>query len=177
MSIGPKAKMSPVAGTGESNQSGSRADSEIPGNEMESCESGPSSDAAQVRELAGQVSRLPEVRREKVAAIRGALLDGSYRVSAEQVAEAMISELDARSRMVGAPAETGNTMADSQADDDADSDDDRLEPATRISKPVPRQSQPETGPKTGDVASRPDPEGDEPRENSEASGNQMDSMA
>lgn len=167
MSIGPRAKISPVAGTGESTQSGPRADS-IPGREMRSQESGLSPDAAQVREIEAQVNRLPEVRREKVAAIKGAVQDGSYRVSAEQLAEAMISELETRRRIGGAPGETGNTTADS--------DDDRQEPAARISDPVAKQSRPETA-RTDHVASRPAPEGDEPRENSETSGNQMDSVA
>ena len=171
MSIGPKAKMSPVAGTGESSQSGSRADSEIPGDEMGPRESGLSPDAAQVRDLAAQVNMLPEVRREKVAAIKAALQDGSYAVSAEQLAEAILSELEARSRMVGAPGETGNTIADPHAHDT------RLEPAARNSEPAARQSRPETGPRTDDATSTPAPEGDEPRENSETSGNQMDSVA
>ena len=174
MSIGPRTKMSPVAGTSESTQSGSRADSEISGGEMTSPESGLSPDAARVCELVAQVSRLPEVRREKVAAIKGALQDGSYRVSAEQLAEAMISELEARSRTVGAPGETENTTADSDAD--ADSDAARLETAARISEPVPKQSRPETAPREDDAASRPAPEGDEPSENPET-GNQMDSVA
>jgi flagellar biosynthesis anti-sigma factor FlgM len=169
MSIGPRANMSPVAGTSESTQSGSRAGSEISGAEMPSPESGLSPDAARVCELVAQVSQLPEMRREKVAAIKGALQDGSYRVSAEQMAEAVISELEARRRTGSAPGGTGNTMGDSG--------DEGRESAARISETAARQSRPETAPRTDDAASRPAREGDEPSENPETSGNQMDSVA
>ena len=46
--------------------------------------------------LAALVNQQPEVRQEKVAAIAAALRQGSYQVSPEQTAEAILSELHAR---------------------------------------------------------------------------------
>ena len=47
--------------------------------------------------LAAQVNQLPEVRQKRVAAIASAVREGTYRVSPEQTAEAILSELHARS--------------------------------------------------------------------------------
>jgi flagellar biosynthesis anti-sigma factor FlgM len=55
-----------------------------------------SGDRARVRSLAAQVNALPETRQEKVGVLGPAVRDGSYQVSAEQMAEAMISEMLAR---------------------------------------------------------------------------------
>lgn len=52
---------------------------------------------SRIQALAAQVNRLPEVRQDKVAALGRAIQDGNYQVSAEQTAEALFSELIARS--------------------------------------------------------------------------------
>ncbi len=54
-------------------------------------------DQARVQSLAAQVNALPEVRQEKVAALGQAVRDGRYQISPEQTAEAVISEMLARS--------------------------------------------------------------------------------
>ena len=52
-------------------------------------------DRARVNALAAQVNALPEIRREKVAALQSAVKQGTYQVSPEQTAEALIAELRA----------------------------------------------------------------------------------
>jgi len=52
-----------------------------------------STDQARVQALAVQASALPEIRQDKVDALRRVVRDGSYRVSPEQTAEAMLSEI------------------------------------------------------------------------------------
>jgi flagellar biosynthesis anti-sigma factor FlgM len=52
-----------------------------------------STDQARVQALAAQVNALPEIRQEKVAALGQAVRDGSYQVSPEQTADALISEM------------------------------------------------------------------------------------
>jgi flagellar biosynthesis anti-sigma factor FlgM len=59
-----------------------------------------SQDQARVRHLAAEVHRLPEMRQERVAALQRAIRDDSYSVSAEQAAEAMMSEMLARSSRI-----------------------------------------------------------------------------
>jgi flagellar biosynthesis anti-sigma factor FlgM len=46
--------------------------------------------------LTAQVNQLPEVRQDKVAAIATALRQGTYQVSPEQTAEAILSQLHTR---------------------------------------------------------------------------------
>jgi anti-sigma28 factor (negative regulator of flagellin synthesis) len=55
-----------------------------------------SGDPGRVRSLAAQVNALPETRQEKLGVLGPAVRDGSYQVSPEQMAEAMISEMLAR---------------------------------------------------------------------------------
>lgn len=43
--------------------------------------------------LAGAAASLPDVRMEKVRAIQAAVADGSYRVSAEDVAQSLINHM------------------------------------------------------------------------------------
>ena len=50
-------------------------------------------DGEELRELAAELSRAPEIRRERVEAIQQALLGGSYQVTSRQIAEAVFSEL------------------------------------------------------------------------------------
>jgi len=52
-----------------------------------------SPDQARVQSLSAQVNALPEIRRDKVAALQVAVKQGNYEVSAEQTAEAMMSEM------------------------------------------------------------------------------------
>src|ERR1700687_1458470 len=89
MSIGPKAKISRGGESGERFLSGLQADSNMPTAGTSADEHAPS--AAEVCDLAAQVKRRPDVRLQKVAALRNALDAGNYQVSSEQVADAMIS--------------------------------------------------------------------------------------
>ncbi len=54
-------------------------------------------DQVHVQALTAQASSLPEIRQEKVTALGQAVRDGTYQVSPEQTAEAVLSELLARS--------------------------------------------------------------------------------
>ena len=47
----------------------------------------------QVQRLEAEVARVPEVRQERVEALRTALQEGRYRVSNEQIANALFSDL------------------------------------------------------------------------------------
>lgn len=65
-----------------------------------------SDDPARVQSLAAQVNALPETRQEKVEVLGPAVRDGSYQVSSEQMAEAMISEMlvgTAAAEVAGSP--------------------------------------------------------------------------
>jgi len=55
-----------------------------------------SNDQGRVQALAAQANAAPEVRQDKVEALRRGLADGSYEVSPMQTAEAMISEVQAQ---------------------------------------------------------------------------------
>jgi flagellar biosynthesis anti-sigma factor FlgM len=55
-----------------------------------------SSDQARVQSFAAQVNNLPEIRQEKVDALRRVIREGSYEVSPEQTADAMLSEAQVR---------------------------------------------------------------------------------
>jgi flagellar biosynthesis anti-sigma factor FlgM len=55
-----------------------------------------SQDQGRVPDLASQVAQLPEIRQERVAALQRAIEAGSYRVTAEQAAEALISAIQIR---------------------------------------------------------------------------------
>jgi anti-sigma28 factor (negative regulator of flagellin synthesis) len=46
-----------------------------------------------VQALAAKVNDVPEIRQERVAALAKAVRDGSYQVSPEQTAEALISHV------------------------------------------------------------------------------------
>jgi flagellar biosynthesis anti-sigma factor FlgM len=49
--------------------------------------------------LTAQVNQLPDVRQERVAALANAVQNGTYQVSPEQTADAILSELHARSHL------------------------------------------------------------------------------
>lgn len=51
---------------------------------------------AQVQALAAQVAQFPEVRQEKVSALKQVVADGSYQVSAKQVAGALFGHMAAQ---------------------------------------------------------------------------------
>ncbi len=55
-----------------------------------------SADQVRVLSLAKEVNRLPEVRQEKVNALSLAVRQGSYDISAEKTAEAMLAEMETR---------------------------------------------------------------------------------
>jgi len=46
-----------------------------------------------VQALAAKVNDVPEVRQERVAALAGAIRDGSYQVTPEQTAEALMAHM------------------------------------------------------------------------------------
>src|SRR5882724_12357276 len=50
-------------------------------------------DQVRVQSLASQVNNLPDVRQEKVAALGLAIQQGSYQVTPEQTAQAMLDEM------------------------------------------------------------------------------------
>jgi len=55
-----------------------------------------SADQARVQSLTAEVNQLPDIRQEKVAALGLAIQHGSYEVTPEQTAEAMMGEMQAR---------------------------------------------------------------------------------
>jgi flagellar biosynthesis anti-sigma factor FlgM len=55
---------------------------------------------ARTRALEVQAHRAPEIRQDKVEALARVIRDGTYEVSPEQTAEAMISEMLARSSVI-----------------------------------------------------------------------------
>jgi flagellar biosynthesis anti-sigma factor FlgM len=52
-----------------------------------------SPDQSRVQALAAQVSQLPEIRQEKVAALGRAIQTGVYQVKPQETAEAILSEI------------------------------------------------------------------------------------
>jgi flagellar biosynthesis anti-sigma factor FlgM len=52
---------------------------------------------ARVQELQSQMQQMPEDRHAKVQALARAIQDGQYNVGAEQIAQAMFSDMAARS--------------------------------------------------------------------------------
>lgn len=56
-----------------------------------------SQDQGKVQELASQVNQMPEIRQDKVAALQRAIGGGTYSVTSEQSAEALISAIQVRS--------------------------------------------------------------------------------
>lgn len=82
-------------------KSGSKAASRTSGGNARAADRAElSQDQARVRQLATEVIRLPEIRQEKVAGLQRAIRDDSYSVSAEQAAEALMSEMLARSSRI-----------------------------------------------------------------------------
>lgn len=50
-------------------------------------------DGEKVQQLKSDLSAVPEVRQDRVAALRSAISSGSYNVSGQQIAQAMSSDL------------------------------------------------------------------------------------
>jgi flagellar biosynthesis anti-sigma factor FlgM len=79
-------------------KSGSQAASGTSGGETQAGDKADLSlDQERVRTLAAEVNRLPEIRQEKVVALTRAIQEGSYEVTPEQTAEAIVSEMLSRS--------------------------------------------------------------------------------
>lgn len=56
---------------------------------------------ARIRELQAQAEQLPDDRASKVEALTRAIQRGEYNVSSDQIAEALLSQMSARSVLVG----------------------------------------------------------------------------
>jgi flagellar biosynthesis anti-sigma factor FlgM len=84
---------------GQSTRSGSRvASGALSGEGLEGGDTARlSQDQGKVQELTSQVSQLPEIRQDKVAALQRAIEEGSYRVTPGQAAEALLSAMQIRS--------------------------------------------------------------------------------
>jgi flagellar biosynthesis anti-sigma factor FlgM len=169
MSVGPKAKIPPVGETGETFQLGSPSDSKIPTAGKSADEQGLSPAEAQVRDLVAQAKRLPDVRLQKVAALRNAFDAGNYRVSPEQLADAMIS---AQEPWAGVGHETGEG-----ANTPGVLDSEPLEPSLRGSASRLQQSRREFGSRVHDLDTENTSGDEKSREDPEASNNPMDSVA
>lgn len=96
MRIDPNTRITDAGEAGGSAKAGSKAASGTSGGGLASDQAELSPDQARVGTLAAQVNNLPEIRGEKVAAIASAVRKGTYQVSPEQTAEAILSELQAR---------------------------------------------------------------------------------
>jgi flagellar biosynthesis anti-sigma factor FlgM len=92
--LNPRSPEAQEAGT--AGQSGGRraagAQGKTPGGDTAQL----SSDQGRVQSLAAQINNLPEIRQEKVDALRRVIREGNYDVTAEQTANAMLSEIEAR---------------------------------------------------------------------------------
>jgi negative regulator of flagellin synthesis FlgM len=98
MRIDPNARSAETQAAGEAAASKQRgAVSPAGGGRTASDTAQLSLDQARVQALVSQATALPEVRQEKVAALGRAIRQGSYQVSPEQTAEAMLSEMLTRS--------------------------------------------------------------------------------
>lgn len=169
MSIGPKAKISRDGESGETFLSGLQPDSKMPTAGKSADEQGLSPAETEVCDLAAQVKRLPDVRLQKVAALRNALEAENYQVSAEQVADAMISAQEPWAGVGHETGEEGSTPAVLGSE--------RLEPSARASASRPQQSRREFGSRAHDVDTDNTSGEEKSREDSEASNNPMDSVA
>jgi flagellar biosynthesis anti-sigma factor FlgM len=79
----------PSAPSSQAASSGSSAAGGVPGQDQAQL----SGAHTLVQALAAEASQLPEVREEKVSALRQAVESGSYQTSSEKVAEALFSHL------------------------------------------------------------------------------------
>jgi flagellar biosynthesis anti-sigma factor FlgM len=59
-----------------------------------------SSDAARIGQLSAAAQQTPEIRQEKVASLAALVARGAYSVPADKTADAMVSEMLARSTMI-----------------------------------------------------------------------------
>lgn len=72
---------------------GTRADASVANSGTASNSTELSSNHLSAAALTAAVGQVPEVRQEKVAALAGQVRSGTYQVSAEQTADAMLSEM------------------------------------------------------------------------------------
>lgn len=94
MGIDSNPRIPEAPDAGQATQPGSRAASRTScGGALAKHTAELSPDRARLDALPAQLNRLPEVRQEKVAALGRAISQGDYQVSAEQTAEAMLSEM------------------------------------------------------------------------------------
>jgi len=97
MRINPNPK-APVTGElGEATPSGARAAAGTSHSAALAADTAKlSADSSRVQSLTALVAGLPEIRQEKVAALGLAIQRGSYNVSPEQTAAALVGEMEAR---------------------------------------------------------------------------------
>lgn len=95
MRIDSNSRAAEAQDLGQSSQSGARANAPAggAGNALGSDTARLSTDQARVASLAAQVNNLPEVRQQKVEALRRVIGDGSYQVTPEQTADAILAEI------------------------------------------------------------------------------------
>ena len=95
MRIDPNPLPQPIA---ESDRSAAQNTAAASGNPADNSALAPdqaelSTSHAQVQALAAQASQLPEIRRERVVALRQTVQNGSYRPSPERVAQAIFAHM------------------------------------------------------------------------------------
>lgn len=93
MRIDANAGAGAAADLSESAKPGSRASARTPSSEaLASDQAELSAGQARVQVLAAQVDNFPEIRQEKVAALEDAIQKGTYQVTPEKTAEAILSQ-------------------------------------------------------------------------------------
>lgn len=96
MRIDLNANVGPTLDTGGAGKAGSRAVSGAGSAAVEGDRMQLSTDQVRVQTLSAAVLQLPEIRQEKVAALAEQVQKGSYPVSAEPTAEALLSAVTLR---------------------------------------------------------------------------------
>ena len=114
---------------------------------------------AEAEVLAAKVNQLPEMRSEKVASIVLAIQSGRYQVSAEQIAQAIISEMEAGAQRNGQSNEGIESMDAPHTT--------RLASAGPPAEPMTLYSRQESGSKRRRRGARPSSSDDECRKDSE----------
>jgi anti-sigma28 factor (negative regulator of flagellin synthesis) len=124
-------------------------------------------DETEAKMLAAKVNQLPETRSEKVASIASAIQKGDYRVSPEQTAEAIISEMESRAELDGVANKGRDNMSAPNGM--------RIGPSTLVAEPLTLYSQRTPSSKRRRRKAPPALRDDEFREDSEPSRDLMDS--
>ncbi len=98
MRIDPNGRAQQAQDAGEANSPSARPTAATPSQSASLTDTAQlSADQVRVQALSAQVNALPEIRQEKVAALGRAIRDGTYQVSPEQTAEAMLAEFSPQS--------------------------------------------------------------------------------